>query len=458
MTKKHNALLLGLLISLGWTASPEAQNSPLPKRKPNILMIVLDDQNDWVGPLGGHPDVQTPHMDELARRGVTFTNAHAQAPACNPSRASLLSGLRPTTTGIYANRSRWRRGFQGHPTMPQFFEERRFLTVAYGKVNKFEGESLWEAEHKPRAARNLGEVEKVGDLSWRRLEASETKTADFRTSRQVEEFLKRDSGEPFLMVCGFVRPHVPWSAPTSYFELYPDPALPEVKADDLEDIPAAGLTMRASEGESHGAILEADAWSKAVQAYLASTSFVDAMIGRVMAALDEGPNAENTIVVFLSDHGFHLGEKNHWRKFTLWEESTRVPLIIIAPTVTKPGTVCERPVELVDLYRTLAELCELEAPEKTDGESLVALLKEPETPWPHAAITTNGRGNHSVRTERWRYIRYADGSEELYDHESDPNEWTNLAADPELAGVRAELAAHLPAEEAEPTPSATKRR
>jgi len=238
---------------------------------------------------------------------------------------------------------------------------------------------------------------------------------------------------------------MPWNVPQKYYDMYPleKIVLPKVLDTDLDDIPPAGVRMAKPEGD-HRAILKSGRWKDAVQGYLAAISYCDAMIGRLLDAFDKSPYRDNTVIVFWCDHGWHLGEKHHWRKFALWEEATRTPLIICAPGVTKPGTVCDRPVELMSLYPTLAELCGLPAPEKNDGVSLRPLLEDPKAKWDQVALTTHGRGNHTVRTERWRYIRYADGSEELYDHDADPHEWKNLAGDDKHAEVKKELAGQLP--------------
>jgi arylsulfatase A-like enzyme len=246
---------------------------------------------------------------------------------------------------------------------------------------------------------------------------------------------------------------MPWQVPRKYYDLYPldKIAMPTVPEDDLNDIPPAGVQM-ARPGGDHAKMLETGNWRYAVQAYLASITFADAQVGRVLDALKASPYAGNTIVCLWGDHGWHLGEKHHWRKFSLWEEATRAPLIISAPGVTQPGSVCARPVDFLSIYPTLADLSGLPAREGLDGVSLMPLLKDPQAAWERPAITTHGRGNHGVRSERYRYIRYADGSEELYDHAADPAEWKNLAGDPRLAEVREELAAWLPKQEARNAP------
>ncbi|MEE9602858.1 MAG: sulfatase, partial [Thermoguttaceae bacterium] len=249
----------------------------------------------------------------------------------------------------------------------------------------------------------------------------------------------------FFLAVGIFRPHLPWYAPQKYFDQYPleDVKLPKVKEDDLADVPAAGVKM-AKPRRDHAKVLAHGQWEKAVQAYLACITYTDGQIGRLLDALDKSGYGKNTIIVMWADHGWHLGEEHHWRKFTLWEEAGRVPLVFVVPGLTKPGTNCSRTVSLLDIYPTLSDLCGLPIGKHLEGRSLKPLLEDPLTEWDRPVVTTHGRNNHSVRSERWRYIRYSDGSEELYDHDNDPMEWTNLAADAKLAAVRRRLAKWLP--------------
>jgi arylsulfatase A-like enzyme len=243
---------------------------------------------------------------------------------------------------------------------------------------------------------------------------------------------------------GIFRPHLPWYVPKKYFDLFPpeEVILPKVKKDDLDDVPEAGRRMARPEGD-HAKVIATDNWHRAVSGYLASIAFADACVGRVLDALDASPYADNTIVILWGDHGWHLGEKLHWRKFALWEEAAHAPLMIAGPGIAK-GAVCTRPVSFMDIYPTLVDLCGLGPNDRLEGTSLRPLLADPNAAWDRPALTTHGRNNHSLRSERWRYIRYADGSEELYDHQADEMEWTNLAGDPKYDGVKKDLARHLP--------------
>jgi arylsulfatase A-like enzyme len=267
------------------------------------------------------------------------------------------------------------------------------------------------------------------------------------------EVLRRQHNAPFFLALGCFRPHQPLFAPRKYFDLYPPDSvvLPEVPTEDLDDLGTVGLDFarRALTSGLHSTTVQYGQWRNAVSAYLACVSFVDAQVGRILDALDVSPYANNTAIVFWGDNGWHLGEKEHWGKFTGWTRATRVPLIVVppkndAPNGFEPGRVCEQPVSLLDLFPTLTELADLPHKNPLDGESLVPLLTDPETSWRAGTVTAFGRGNHSVRMAGWRYIRYYDGSEELYDTAADPHEWRNLAAHPEYSAVMARAAAHIP--------------
>ena len=265
---------------------------------------------------------------------------------------------------------------------------------------------------------------------------------------------KRVTG-PFFLGCGIFRPHLQWYVPRKYFELFPvsQIQLPPVKEDDLDDIPPIGRRFADNNGD-HKRITSHGKWREAVQAYLASVAFSDAAVGRVLRALETGPNAGDFSIVLWSDHGWHLGEKLHWRKFTLWEEATRNVLMASIPGLTRPGGRCRRSVSLLDIYPTLVDLLSLAPRKELEGVSFFRQLKDPAAPREAPALTTYLRGNHSVRDERWRYIRYRDGTEELYDHDQDPQEWNNLAGKPEFQKLKTRLAQWLPKTDAPDSPSA----
>jgi arylsulfatase A-like enzyme len=268
--------------------------------------------------------------------------------------------------------------------------------------------------------------------------------------RWAIDFLKKPYEKPFFLAAGIYRPHLPWYVPKKYFDLYPldQIKLPEVKKDDLDDVPVAGRKMAKARYADFELVKKTGKYKEAVRAYLASISFADAMVGLLLDALEKSSCRDNTIIVVWSDHGWHLGEKGAWHKRTLWERATHVPFFIVAPGITRPGSVCNHPVNLIDIYPTLVDLCGLKANKKLEGISLIQLLENPKTLWVRPSVITNERGNHAVRSQRWRYIRYNDGTEELYDYDKDPHEWTNLAGDSRFNIIKKELAKWLPKSDA----------
>lgn len=456
-------------------------------KRPNVLMIVVDDMNDWVGCLGGHPQVKTPNIDRLAQRGLLFTNAHVPAPVCNPCRASVLTGRRPSSTGIYANDVVWHEAFPGIASLPGHFRANEYHVVGGGKVYHhtpgFNRSSDWhdyfdqvfDSHYQAQLARKgkvrnfqwpegfpLNQIQAVRSLSkppqnanefdWGVFDTSDDQMGDGKMVQWAKQFFAAPPKQPFFLAAGIYRPHLPFYAPRKYFEMYPVDQIvaPVIKEDDCDDLPTGGRVMAADRRGDYELVLRDGKYRELLQAYLASISFADALVGQLLDALDASPSANNTIVVLWSDHGWHLGEKQHLHKFTLWERSTRVPLIIAAPAVTQAGSRTQRSVGLIDLFPTLNELCQLPKVDSLEGQSLVPLLKNPSIQWDRPALTTHGQGNHALRTERWRYIRYADGGEELYDHQNDPDEWHNLARLADYATVKDELNVWLPKQDAQP--------
>lgn len=450
----------------------------LQANRPNVLFIASDDLNDWVRVLGGHPQAQTPNIDRLAARGTLFTNAHTQAPLCNPSRVSIMTGLRPTTTGIYglAPRHRQVERTRDVETLPQYFAANGYRTLSGGKVfhagitpKEREVEfQQWgpDGGHAPMPDQKLvtAPLDMVNHplVDWGVYPTDdETAMDDYKVASWAVEQLAqlKDSEEPFFLAVGFNKPHVPLYTTQKWFDLYPEsevvlPAAPEGDRDDIPDfawylhwfLPEPRLSW----------VIEYNQWRAKVRAYLAATSFMDAQVGRVLNALEDQGLDGNTIVVFWSDHGYHLGEKDITGKNTLWEQSTRVPLIFAGPGVSVKAQ-SSQPVELLDMYPTLVELAELSPKDELEGLSLVPQLKDAMAIRKRPAITTHNSGNHSIRSERWRYIRYADGSEELYDHLRDPGEWSNLAENPQYAEVIRKLVAWLPTDEAPLAPGSKHR-
>lgn len=465
----HAGMLISAAVcaSLGLTpiASGEEAKPPL-----NVLFIAIDDLNDWTGFLGGNPQAKTPNLDRLASQGTVFTRAYCAAPLCNPSRAALMTGIRPARSGVYKNDQDWRVSpvLRDAVTLPQHFMANGYTALGSGKIyhGGFTHPASWDAywpsqdKSKPDDPEPPQKPWKGGGAArahfdWGPLDVTDGAMGDGKVVAWVADQLQSPHDKPFFLACGLFRPHLPWYVPKAYFDLYPldEIALPTVKAGDLDDIPAMGREMANPDGD-HKRVVENGKWREAVQAYLACISFTDARIGQLMEAVAASPYRDNTLIVLWSDHGWHLGEKEHWRKFTLWEEATRNVLLFAGTGIT-PGQRCDNPVGLIDLYPTLTELCGLPPREGIDGTSLVPLLHDPAAPWERPALTTFGFNNHAVRTSKWRYIRYSDGTEELYDHESDEMEWTNLAGDVQYAAVKSELGKSMPSENAAPIEKAT---
>jgi choline-sulfatase len=447
-----------------------------PAKKPNVLFIAIDDQNDWVGPLGGHKLAKTPHLDRLAQRGTVMLNAHCQSPLCNPSRASLMTGLRPTSTGIYGL-SPWFRtvdALRDRVSLPQHFKANGYRTLSAGKI--YHG-GYGQQERRAQEFDEWGPAGGVGVrppqklipptpmgnhplMDWGVFPHKDEDKGDYHVaSWAVEQLKSAPKDQPFFIAAGFFLPHVPCYITQKWIDLYPDDdsVLPPLRRDDRDDTPRFSWYLHWSLPEPRLKWTEENKqWRNLVRSYLASTSFIDAQIGRVLEALEASGHADNTLIVVWSDHGYHLGEKLITGKNTLWERSTRVPLIFAGPGVAK-GAKVKAPAELLDLYPTLIELCGLSARNDLEGLSLVPQLKNANAKRDRPAITSHNQGNHSIRSERWRYIRYADGSEELYDLAKDPNEWTNLAAKREQAKVIADHRKWLPKIDLPPAPGSANR-
>ena len=393
--------------------------------------------------------------------GVTFTNAHCAAPVCNPSRAALLSGKRPGVTGIYDNQHPFVRVLTADVSPVTQFKNAGYDTLGMGKLwhGGLGFPEQWTATGgKERGDRGSAKLDdrSIGGIAFGIIDGDDEAVPDTQIADYGIAELGKKHERPFFLTLGFHKPHMPWNVPRKYYDMHPLDAieLPPTKDDDLADVPPAGVRMAKPNGD-HAKVLESGRWKEAVQAYLAAISYLDGQVGRVLDALEKSPHKDNTIICLWGDHGWHLGEKQHWRKFALWEEATRAPFIWVVPGVTKPGGRCERPVDFMSIYPTLCDLAGVAKPAHVEGENIRPLLADPRAAWEKPAITTYGRNNHAVRTERWRYIRYANGDEELYDHAADPYEWTNVAAKPEHAALKAELAKHFPTVNAAAAPADT---
>ncbi|MBC7365241.1 MAG: sulfatase, partial [Undibacterium sp.] len=368
-------------------------------------------------------------------------------------RAALMSGLRPFTTGVYENNNDWRTVIPVDLPLTTAFRRAGYRVAGAGKIyhEAYARGEEWD-DYLPREAQRAREQpsptskdDGVGGIKFRPLINDDTALPDYAITDYAIAELRRTHDRPFFLAVGLHKPHLPWNVPQKYYDLFPLDriVLPPYLADDLADVPPAGVKFAKPAGD-HAAIVKSGRWPEAVQAYLAAIAYTDMNIGRLLDAFEASAYRDNTIVCFWSDHGWHLGEKNHWRKFALWEEATRAPLVWIVPGLTRPGTVCDRPIDYMSIYPTLTDLCGLPTPAHVEGVSLRPLLANPSAPWDRPAITTYLFKNHAVRITGWRYIRYANGDEELYDETADPNEWRNLASDPAHAAKKAELARHLP--------------
>lgn len=481
------ALLCLAPISLAQQADNETRD--------HVLLVTIDDLNDWVGCLTdpnqlakdghltgqGHPQASTPNMDRLAKRGVLFSNAHCQAPICRPSRTSFMSGLRPTTSGVYGNRPQY--DAQGTlkpgkdvPWLTKRFEQAGYEVFVAGKIlhgsnNKpLGGTPCFKTSQGPYPPSKLVVPKEITPSAIWDVGVHPPKEEDY-TDLRIAKWTAGNIAKPFkqgdkprFMALGFYNPHLPLFAPQKWFDVAPSKAdvlLHATRADDMDDLSAIAkrIHSRVSYAQcAHWCLEDVDNLRTLTQAYLACTSAMDGALGGVIDALDESDQAENTWIVVMSDHGWHLGEKDHVAKQTLWTRSTRVPMIIVPPKRIKDtprGVRCDRPAELLDVYPTLVDAAALktaDADKRLDGISLLPWLAKPQASKDRPAITTIYAHNHSIVGDRYRYTRYADGSEELYDRHSDPHEFDNLIgwgkANPLIADIIDKLRQAIPKDEA----------
>jgi len=447
--------------------------------KPNVLFIAIDDLNDYISPLDNHPGVKTPNFERLAKRSMNFTNAHCAAPACHPSRVAVMTGVHPVRSGIYRNLfgahgPRWRDEspvLKDAVVMSKHFRDNGYRAVGGGKIfhtlqwTKGDSQndpeawddyfidaldpisSIWpRPELVPDAKKGIGPGRPLGYQLFGAapLDVPDEETGDHIVADWAIGELATPQEKPLFLAVGLFRPHIPWEVPQKWFDMYPpeDIKLPAHLVDDLKDAHSHGR-----EGW-HQWVTDNKQWEHFMRGYLASISYVDHQLGRILDALNASPMKDNTIVVLWTDHGFHIGEKENWEKFALWDQTTHVPVFIHAPGVSKDGEKTDQPATLTDLYPTLCELTGISIPEQCDGKSLVPQLKDPTTPREPAltsyAFTAKAAASHALCDSRYRYIKYDDGTEELYDLEKDPNEFTNIAGNLEMAKVKARLAKFLP--------------
>ncbi len=447
---RNTLIFLLTTISFGFHAARAAE-------KPNVLFIAIDDLNHWVGFLDRNPQTQTPNIDRFARSGVAFTNAYCTAPACNPSRASLMSGQRPSSTGCYLNEQNWRPGISEDKLLNSHFVKAGYNVYGAGKIYHGAADRGGDwTDYFPGVAnpnKVTSKLDGVGGLRFAKLPIPDEEMPDYEVVSYALEKLKEKHDKPFFLAVGLTKPHLPFAVPAKWFDKFPLDSieLPPYRADDLDDVPPAGIKMSKRDSD-HARVLKSGRWKEIVQAYLASIAFCDSQVGRLLDGFEASAYRDNTIVVLWSDHGWSLGEKSHWRKFALWEEPTRTVFAWRVPGVTQPGGVSKRAFDYSCIYPTLCELAGVPLPSHLDGHSLAPLLKNPQATWDFPAVTTQGFKNHTVRNDNWRYIRYANGDEELYDNEHDPLEYTNLANKPKYADRKTELAKWLPTSNAPDLP------
>lgn len=434
-------VLLGLFATALHAAAPQ---------KPNVLFIAVDDLRDWVGYIDRDHQGKTPNIDRLSKMGLSFTRGYCASPVCNPSRAALMSGLRPSTSGVYENNIDFRQHIPQDKTLTTAFRNAGYFVHGAGKIyhESYRRPSEWD-DYLEREGANPrvpeGKSDGVGGIKFAPLDCKDDEISDWKIIDYGIASLAKKHDKPFFMAIGMHKPHMPWNVPKKYFDMFPleKIKLPPHLAMDLDDIPAAGKRMARPEGD-HAEMLKSGRWKEAVQAYLATIAYMDMNLGRLLDAFEKSAYRNNTIICFWGDHGWHLGEKSHWRKFALWEEATRTPFIWVAPGITKPGTKSDRPVDFMSIFPTLTDLCGVPTPKHVEGTSIRALLADPNATWTTPAVTTYRYKNHTARSSDWRYIRYENGDEELYDERKDPNEYVNLASKPEFAAKKAELAKFFP--------------
>ena len=491
--KRQGQILFSTVITLllGLESLAEHHGS-----KFNILYVTIDDLNDWVGCLQSHPQVKTPNIDRLAERGLLFTNAHCVVPSCSGSRAANWTGLSPINNGVYGNGQRIEKTMPNATMLTHDLESQGYYTMGTGKLFHGRNENYFDEYgpdydkwmpilpgertiSKESLANNVPyvrhEIPRLGitmplnrmprdrnrgsntieSFDWGVIDRPDEEWTDTQSANWAVEKLGQSYDQPFFLGIGFYRPHQPLWVPKRFHDMYPPGSvvLPHVLKEDLDDVSilAQGFGRYALTSGTHETVVKNGQWRSAVSAYLASITYIDFELGKIIDALDASEHADNTLIVLWSDHGWQLGEKEHWGKFTTWDRSTRVPLIAIPPLAKQPsgfepGRECDQPVSLLDVYPTVIDALDLEMRDDLDGNSLVPLIANPESRWPHSTITHVGRGTQTIRHARWRFTQYFDGSQELYDHKQDPREWNNLIQDPEYANISQWLSNKLPAD------------
>lgn len=426
-----------------------ANCTPVKKEKPNVLFIAVDDLNTMLGVLDKFSNTKTPNLDRLAARGVMFSDAHCQAPLCGPSRASIMTGLRPSTTGIYGmiddNKIRSENPATKEIIMlSEYFKNNGYHTMGIGKLfhnhapngvfeesaGRVKGFGPYPEERIVWDGFGTSDRTKYGRTStdWGAFPEADSLMPDHQSVNWAMERLDTEYNKPFFMGVGFLRVHVPLYVPQKWFDLHPLDSIKTLpyRADDLNDVPNIALQINdLPMMPTTDWAIESGEWPKILQAYLACISFVDYEIGRLIEALDKSEYADNTVIVLWSDHGYRLGEKGTFAKHALWNAATKTPLLFAGPNLPK-GKIINQPAELLSIYPTLLDLCRLPAYKRNEGKSLLTTMMEKQED-ASVAITTFGMNNHTVKSKDFRYIQYEDGTQEFYDHREDPNEFNNQA-------------------------------
>lgn len=420
--------------------------------KPNFLFIAVDDLNDWVGFLGGHPQAKTPNLDKLSKSSLVFEKAYCAASVCNPSRASIMSGYRPSTTGIYQNNHKVFENdiINKSLMLPQYLSKHGYKTYSRGKIyhTPNTGKHTWDnwvdvegtygtiKKKKGFLDNGIPKGEMSDNMDWAATAIDVKETPDYLNAKWAADLLQTSIDKPFFIGLGIFRPHLKWVVPKEFYDLFPleNIVLPTVLETDLKDV-----SNNLKPTKEYKTIKKYGKEKEAIQAYLASIAYADYCIGLVLDALEKSTYKDNTVVILWGDHGWHLGEKLRYKKFTLWEEAARVPLLIKAPNIAKSGTRSKRTVNLLDLYPTILDLANIPKNDKNEGRSIVPLLKNPDKKWDYPSLTQMGKGRNTIRTEKWRYIRYENNDEELYNHTIDSLEWNNLVSNNQYKSIKESL-------------------
>tara|TARA_B100000287_G_scaffold13078_1_gene13344 strand:- start:3169 stop:4674 length:1506 start_codon:yes stop_codon:yes gene_type:complete len=438
--------------------------------KPNILFISIDDLNDWNEPLNGNNKVFTPFLKKFSKESVNFTKNYCASPGCNPSRASMLTGIHTYNSGMYSNYQDWRKVpiLNEATTLPQLFKENGYFTAGAGKIYHYSQvhPESWN-DYFPSQKQNMPSNYIPEDapvnmppfeymysaFDWADLPIEDEETGDYKSVDYISSFFEKDHDKPFFLACGIYRPHLPWYVPKKYFDMYPleNIELPILLENDTSDLGERAKELISRGGNYHKNVVENGKWKEAIRGYLASISYADAMVGKLIENLNKSKYADNTIVVIWSDHGWQLGEKMHWRKFALWENVIRTLLMVKVPENSSSltnGSSSGREVNsltsLLDIYPTLIDLAGIQPKSNLDGKSLVQLIDNPDLNTDRKIITTYDFADYSLRYKNWHYINYVDGSEELYDLENDNEEWNNLAYDKDYISLIKDFRNEIP--------------